>query len=179
MFPVGGSISIASGTQPGKFPHQLGRYFVEKLGVQWDSITDGYTLEHIDSVAVQRFLEFAKNRLPFAKNNDSVEAILEKLGLIHNGKVTRGAVLLFGKDPQALFTSAQIHMGRFKDDITIVDDKILKGNLFASSKARSSCSGAISRSGMNLKGSPGKMSHSLRCNEKRSGISRLRPCVKQ
>ena len=112
-------------------PEQLGRYFVAKLGVQWDSVTDGYTLDLIDPVAIQRFLELAKGRLPFAKDNDSVESILKKLGLIRDGKITRGAVLLFGKDPQGVFTSAQIHMGRFKDDITIIDDKILKGNLFA------------------------------------------------
>jgi len=110
---------------------QLGRYFVAKLGVQWDSVTDGYTLELIDTAAVQRFLDLAKGRLPFAKDDDSVEIILQKLGLICDGKVTRGAVLLFGKDPQALFTSYQIHMGRFKDDITIIDDKIVNGNLFA------------------------------------------------
>lgn len=112
-------------------PDQLGSYFVTKLGVQWDSVTNGYSLELIDSAAVDRYLELAKNRLPFAKDDESIETILQKLGLIRDGQVTRGAVLLFGKDPQALFTSAQIHMGRFKDDITIVDDKILKGNLFA------------------------------------------------
>jgi len=111
-------------------PEQLGRYFVAKLGVQWDSVTDGYTLDHIDAAAVQRFLELAKSRLPFAKGEDSLESILQKLGLIRDGKIARGAVLLFGKNPQALFTSSQIHMGRFKDDITIIDDKILKGNLF-------------------------------------------------
>lgn len=109
---------------------QLGKYFVANLGVQWDSVTDGYALDLIDPAAVQRFLELAKSRLPFAKENDSLKGILQKLGLIRDGKITRGAVLLFGKDPQALFTSSQIHMGRFKDDITIIDDKILKGNLF-------------------------------------------------
>jgi ATP-dependent DNA helicase RecG len=53
---------------------------------------------------------------------------------VREGKVTRGAVLLFGKNPQALFINSQIHMGRFKDDITIIDDKLLKGNLFAQLK---------------------------------------------
>jgi ATP-dependent DNA helicase RecG len=109
---------------------QLGRYFIAKLGIQWDSVTDGYSLELIDQVAVQRFLELAQNRLPFARDNESVEGVLQKLSLIRDGKVTRGAVLLFGKNPQAQFTSSQVHMGRFKDDITIVDDKIVKGNLF-------------------------------------------------
>jgi ATP-dependent DNA helicase RecG len=110
---------------------QLGRYFIAKLGVQWDSIPDNYTLEQIDPAAVRRFLELAKNRLPFARDDESVENLLQKLELIRDGKITRGAILLFGKNPQASFTSAQIHMGRFKDAITIIDDKLLKGNLFS------------------------------------------------
>ena len=110
---------------------QLGRYFITKLGVQWDSITDNYTLVQIDPAAVMRFLDLAKNRLPFAREDESVENILQKLELIRDGKITRGAILLFGKNPQASFTSAQIHMGRFKDAITIIDDKLLNGNLFS------------------------------------------------
>ncbi|MDO9036170.1 MAG: ATP-binding protein, partial [Methanoregula sp.] len=110
---------------------QLGRYFITKLGVQWDSIADNYTLEQIDPSAIMRFLELAKNRLPFARDDESVENLLQKLELIRDGKITRGAILLFGKNPQTSFTSAQIHMGRFKDAITIIDDKILKGNLFS------------------------------------------------
>ncbi|MDD3135861.1 MAG: putative DNA binding domain-containing protein, partial [Methanoregula sp.] len=110
---------------------QLGRYFITKLGIQWDSITDNYTLPQIDPAAIQRFLELAKNRLPFAREDESVENILQKLELIRDGKITRGAILLFGKNPQGSFTSAQIHMGRFKDAITIIDDKLLKGNLFS------------------------------------------------
>jgi ATP-dependent DNA helicase RecG len=110
---------------------QLGRYFIAKLGVQWDSIADNYTLEQIDPAAVKRFLELAKNRLPFARDDESVESLLQKLELIRDGKITRGAILLFGKNPQASFTSAQIHMGRFRNAITIIDDKLLKGNLFS------------------------------------------------
>ena len=110
---------------------QLGRYFIAKLGVQWDSIPDNYTLEQVDPAAVRRFLELAKNRLPFARDDESVENLLQKLELIRDGKITRGAILLFGKNPQVSFTSAQIHMGRFKDAITIIDDKLLKGNLFS------------------------------------------------
>jgi ATP-dependent DNA helicase RecG len=110
---------------------QLGRYFIAKLGVQWDSITDNYTLEQIDPAAVRRFLELAKNRLPFAREDESIEILLQKLELIRDGKITRGAILLFGKNPQASFTSARIHMGRFRDSITIIDDKLLNGNLLS------------------------------------------------
>ena len=110
---------------------QLGRYFVVKLGVQWDSVTDGYSLDLIDQAAVKRFLDVAQTRLPFARDDETLETVLQNLNLMRDGKVTRGAILLFGKNPQALFFHTQIHMGRFKDDITIIDDKILKGNLFA------------------------------------------------
>ena len=112
-------------------PEQLGRYFVKKLGVQWDSITDGYSLDLIDPTAVKRFLKVAQARLPSSRDDETLETILQNLDLMQEGKVTRGAVLLFGKNPQSLFSHAQIHMGRFKDDITIIDDKVLKGNLFA------------------------------------------------
>ncbi|PKL64302.1 MAG: transcriptional regulator [Methanomicrobiales archaeon HGW-Methanomicrobiales-3] len=110
---------------------QLGRYFIAKLGVQWDSIADNYTFDQIDPEAVRRFLELAKNRLPFAREDESIDILLQKLELIRDGKITRGAILLFGKNPQASFTSALIHMGRFRDAITIIDDKLLKGNLFS------------------------------------------------
>lgn len=110
---------------------QLGRYFIAKLGVQWDGVTNGYSIDQIDPVAVRRFVELARGRLPFARGEESIDSILQKLDLIPEGRVRRGAVLLFGKNPQARFINAQIHMGRFKDDITIIDDKLLKGNLFA------------------------------------------------
>ena len=110
---------------------QLGHYFIAKLGVQWDSVTNGYSLDLIDPVAVKRFLEFTRTRLPFARGEESIENVLQNLDLMRDGNVSRGAVLLFGKNPQALFINSQIHMGRFRDDITIIDDKLLKGNLFA------------------------------------------------
>jgi len=83
-----------------RFPaEQLGRYFIAKLGVQWDSITDNYTLDQIDPEAIKRFLELAKKRLPFARDNESIDNILQNLELIHDGKITRAAILLFGKKP--------------------------------------------------------------------------------
>ncbi|MCX6699402.1 MAG: putative DNA binding domain-containing protein [Methanomicrobiales archaeon] len=110
---------------------QLGHYFIAKLGVQWDSVTNGYSLDLIDPAAVKRFLELTRTRLPFARGEESIEDVLQNLDLMRDGNVSRGAVLLFGKNPQSLFINSQIHIGRFRDDITIIDDKLLKGNLFA------------------------------------------------
>ena len=68
--------------------------------------------------------------LPYLREDESIEVILKKLELLQDGKLTRGAILLFGKNPQRHFLMAEIHMGRFKDPITITDDKLIKGNLF-------------------------------------------------
>ena len=38
--------------------------------------------------------------------------------------------MLFGRDPQRPTPSAQVQIGRFKDDGTILDDKRVEGNLF-------------------------------------------------
>ncbi|TAK28846.1 MAG: transcriptional regulator [Chloroflexota bacterium] len=98
--------------------------------VNWDSLTEDYPMSEIDEDSVRKFLQMARERLPHAKEDESTESILEKLQLLRGGKLTRGAILLFGKNPQQYFPMAQIHMGRFKDATTIVDDKLLRGNLF-------------------------------------------------
>jgi len=52
------------------------------------------------------------------------------LGLLVDGKLTNGAILLFGKDPQRHFINLCVRIGRFKTETTIIDDKWVKGNLF-------------------------------------------------
>lgn len=111
-------------------PEEMGRFFVSKLGIRWDSMTEDWGLDEIDPESVRRFVRMARRRLPQASDDESVESILRKLDLIQDGRLTRGAVLLFGKNPQHRFLMAEIHMGRFKEPVTIVDDKLLKGNLF-------------------------------------------------
>ena len=55
--------------------------------------------------------------------------VLKKLELIKNSQPTWAARLLFGKNPQAFLPQAKIHCGRFKDEITIIDDKLVEGDL--------------------------------------------------
>lgn len=111
-------------------PEELGRFFVARLGVKWDSIPGDYGPEALDPETVQAFVRSAHKRLPYLREDEPIQSILAKLDLLREGKLTRGALLLFGQQPQQLFLSGSIHMGRFKDAITIVDDKLLRGNLF-------------------------------------------------
>ena len=109
---------------------ELGRFFVARLGVKWDGIPEACSLEELDEETLRRFVQMAQARLPYLSAQEPTESLLRKLELLEDGRPTRGAMLLFGVNPQRYFLMAEIHMGRFKDGITIVDDKLLKGNLF-------------------------------------------------
>jgi len=101
-------------------------------GKPWDSITDDFSLEEIDPASVDHFVHLAveKNRLTNVSLNEVPQVILEKLGLIADGKLKNGAILLFGKNPQKHFTNLCVRIGRFKTETTIIDDKWARGNLF-------------------------------------------------
>jgi ATP-dependent DNA helicase RecG len=111
-------------------PEALGRLFVEKSGSAWDKLSGDYTRDEIDSEALRRFLRLARPRLPLISEDEPAENVLRKLDLFADGHLTRGALLLFGRRPQQRFPMAYLRMGRFKNDITIVDDKFIEGNLF-------------------------------------------------
>lgn len=111
-------------------PEALGRLFIEKWGVTWDSVTGDYSVDEIDPDTVQQFVRLSKPRLPYVTTDEPVESLLRKLDLLVDGRLTRGAILLFSKEPQRRFLMTQVHMGRFKTGITILDDKLMRGNLF-------------------------------------------------
>ena len=98
----------------------------------WDSIAGDFSPEEIDTEAISHFVHLAvgKNRLTDISLNDPPQIILEKLGLLVDGKLTNGAILLFGKDPQRHFINLCVRIGRFKTETTIIDDKWVRGNLF-------------------------------------------------
>jgi ATP-dependent DNA helicase RecG len=100
--------------------------------VQWDALSDDFSLDEIDTETVKRFIRLSreKGRLDFAEETESVDKILSKLDLIVDGKLTNGAILLFGKNPQKHFDYAVVRIGRFKTPTTIIGDRWIRGNLF-------------------------------------------------
>jgi len=108
----------------------LGRFFLQKSGVTWDSLSSSAALEDLDEETIRKFVHMAKDRLPHISENEDVESILDKLELLEGGKLTNAALLLFGKEPQRYYIQARVRIGRFKDPITIIDDKEIGGNLF-------------------------------------------------
>src|SRR6056297_3190873 len=91
-----------------------------------------FTFEEIDSEAVYRFITSANNngRLTVLNKDSSVEEIFNRLSLMENGKINNAAILLFGKNPQRYFDTAQVRILHLKDNITIIGDQWASGNLF-------------------------------------------------
>ncbi len=112
-------------------PERLKRYFLKDIN--WDSlICENAKFSDIDSSAVRYFVARAKKigRLLYFDEDSNIEEVFEHLKLSIGGKITNGAVLLFGKDPQRFFINAMLRVVRLKDPITIVGDRIIDGNLF-------------------------------------------------
>lgn len=111
-------------------PEKLRLWFLR--GKPWDSITDNFSMNEIDTETVSRFILNAveNKRLVDTSLNEPPQLVLQKLGFMKDGKLTNGAVLLFGKNPQEHFTNLCIRIGRFKTETTIIDDKWVRGNLF-------------------------------------------------
>jgi len=42
---------------------------------------------------------------------------------LEDGEIANAALLFFGKEPQRYCIQAKVRIGRFKDQITIIDDK--------------------------------------------------------
>jgi len=109
---------------------ELRSFFIKDTN--WDGLTGNYSLDEIDPETVRKFIQMASRngRLKTADKNEDIKTILEKLKLIINGKLTNAAIMLFGKNPQKYFINALVRVGRFKDEITIIGDRRIEGNLF-------------------------------------------------
>jgi ATP-dependent DNA helicase RecG len=91
-------------------------------------------LEHISEEKVRWFLRKAKGE----RNLDvdpqiSLEEVLEKLGLIIDGKLTNAVVLMFGKAPQRYFVQSEVRCARFKGTKAVkpfIDMKVMDGAVY-------------------------------------------------
>lgn len=103
-------------------------------GISWESQTDSFTVDDINENTIREFVKYgiSTGRLPSIPDNETIESILEKLGLIIDDKITNAGILLFGKNSQKYFINANIRVGAFKgnDATTIISDKLIDGNLF-------------------------------------------------
>ncbi len=104
---------------------------IASTGLSWDANNaPNTTLDDIDfkhvNIFIQKIREKGRLSIP---NHTSDQEILRKLELIKNNLPTRAALLLFGKNPNSLFPSAFLKIGRFRSPTHIVDDREIHGTL--------------------------------------------------
>ncbi|MCL4496505.1 MAG: helix-turn-helix domain-containing protein [Deltaproteobacteria bacterium] len=110
--------------------NELADFLLRKYGKTWDSLPTEASFNDIDIEAVDIFKKLAVQKIKSISGDDSVEKIFDNLKLLTDDKkITRAAILLFGKDPQRFYISATTRVGRFKGS-NILDTVISEGNLF-------------------------------------------------
>ena len=112
----------------------LQNFILRKMGRSWDEVTnDRVTLNDIDRTAIDYFIRkgIAANRVPNDLREASTEEVLTSLGLMdENGGLMNAAVLLFGKNPQRYYPSAEFKIGRFGvDDADLMFQDVIEGNI--------------------------------------------------
>lgn len=111
---------------------ELTRLILESAGTTWDELPEPRAKwSDVDSAKVKTFVRLANEvkRRPIPKSI-SARQLLEKLDLVQKGKLTRAAILLFGKQPQKFYPQAVLKAGRFKSETLIVDDREIENTLF-------------------------------------------------
>ncbi len=110
--------------------NELTSFLLQKYGKTWDSLPSEAGFKDIDIEAINIFKKLAAQKDKSISGDDSVKKILDNLKLLTDDKkITRAAILLFGKDPQRFYISAKTRVGRFKG-LNILDTVISEGNLF-------------------------------------------------
>lgn len=98
------------------------------------TICKGATLRHLDTKKIKWFVETARSKrnLPIAMNA-SPKTVLTHLNLMKDERLTNAALLLFGKNPQQFFITAEIRCVLFHGNEVIKpipSYQVYKGDVF-------------------------------------------------
>ena len=109
-------------------------FLLRKIGRSWDDLVcDEATLDDLDPDAFTFFIRRAieAGRMPQEAKDDTAITILKNLNLITpDGKLKNAAVLLFAKNPQYFFPSANFRIARIgKDDTDLIFQEDIGGNI--------------------------------------------------
>jgi ATP-dependent DNA helicase RecG len=99
--------------------------------VRFDDQQCDATLSDIDKSELATFLRSAQESRDLDINPElSVDNALDKLNLRRGGRLTNGAILIFGKNPQKYFPQARVRCARFKGrSLDYIDMKVLDAGL--------------------------------------------------
>ncbi len=107
-------------------PTEIADIHLKMLNLSWDAhLYPNGGIEALDTKKIDKFIENINQTGRFSIEEDRW-ATLQKLRLIKDSKPTIASMFLFAKVPER----AHIRVGRFKDDITIIDDRQITDTLF-------------------------------------------------
>ncbi|MFA7444870.1 MAG: ATP-binding protein [Flavobacteriaceae bacterium] len=112
--------------------NSLNEFLLRKSGKTWDDVIEPRaTFDNIDENTFSAFLKMSeeKGRLPNIVGL-TTQQIFEKLLLIENGQLKRGALVLFGKNPEQFYPNTFVKIGRWEGNNILYHD-VEEGNLFA------------------------------------------------
>lgn len=99
---------------------------IRSLQLSWDAYQNNdASIKDIDLTKVKKFISKV-NRNGRFKMEGTAQQNMEKLRLFSKNKITNAAILLFGKSN----LQYNVHLGRFKTESHIIDDKIIQSTLF-------------------------------------------------
>lgn len=111
---------------------ELNEFLLKKAGKTWDDVVEEVaTIVDIDENSLAKFIADSKEkgRMPDTKGLSTFQ-ILDKLRLTDGTRLKRGALILFGKDPNRFYPNIQVKIGRFGSDASDLKfQEVLEGNL--------------------------------------------------
>ncbi len=110
----------------------LTQFILDKTGTKWDGLpVDGVTIEELDYESFEIFRRHAVTSKRMTREDVEVGngELLDRLGLLVDGKLTRAAVLLFHRHPEKWFPGCRTRIGYFLNDADILFQDEIMGSL--------------------------------------------------
>ncbi|MFC1462309.1 helix-turn-helix domain-containing protein [Verrucomicrobiota bacterium] len=114
-------------------PAEIAEMHLRSTGSSWDALpAEGKNVSDIDLDTVADYIERATRigRRRYPRGSDPVE-VLRKLELVKGESATWASILLFGKRPQSPLIQATVHCGRFRQEVNIMDDRLIEGSILS------------------------------------------------
>jgi len=102
---------------------------------QWeDKLLSDVTINDLDTEEILSTIKegIFNGRIPEGYATNDPEMALKHLGLMKDNQITRAAIILFGKKPEAIFPQCILRLARFKgnDKSEFLDNRQVHGNIF-------------------------------------------------
>ena len=113
--------------------NSLMEFLAQRSGITWDSVPVDLAIDELDPDCFSLFKEeaFRSHRIERSDLSLPPYDILEKLGLIHDRRLRKAAVLLFHKCPERLIPGAFTRIGRFRGVADLLYQDEIHGSLLS------------------------------------------------